>query len=74
MPEFESVHYTEHARRRMRQRRIPEAEVERVLRFGEGHPDQKDKWVYELDDTRVIIVESQSIARVITVVRLRGKR
>jgi Domain of unknown function (DUF4258) len=74
MPEFESVVYTVHARTRMRKRRIPESEVERVLRFGEGRPDRRGQWIYEFDGTRVVIVESQSIARVITVVRLRGKR
>lgn len=74
MPEFEQVVYTEHARTRMQQRRISEGEVERRLRYGTGRPDRRNQWIYELDGTRDVVVENEASARVVPVVRLRGKR
>jgi hypothetical protein len=74
MPEFEQILYTQHARARMPKRRISEGEIERFLRFGAGRPDRRNQWIYELDGTRVVVVEVEANARGITVVKLKGIR
>jgi hypothetical protein len=58
----------------MPKRRISEGEIERFLRFGAGRPDRRNQWIYELDGTRVVVVEVEANARGITVVKLKGIR
>lgn len=74
MPIFERIHYTEHALDRMRERGVSRADVELTLRIGEGRPGKHETWIYELGPWRVIVVEEVDSARVITVVRLRGRK
>lgn len=78
MPELESVEYTKHATERMEERRISRDSVETTLRYGEGQPGRAGKWTYERvvlggPGIRVVIVENDGVARVITVVRLRKR-
>jgi hypothetical protein len=73
VPIFETILYTRHALERMGERGIGRADVELTLRIGEGRPGKRDTWIYELGSWRVIIVEEKDSARVITVVRLRGR-
>jgi hypothetical protein len=73
VPEYESIEYTWHALEQMRTRRIDYVTVELVLRHGEGRPGRHGKWIFELSNTRVVVVEFGSSARIITVIRLKGK-
>lgn len=73
MPIYESIEYTPHAVDQMRSRRFTEADVDLVLRRGEGRPGRRGKWIFELGNIRVVVVEYKSSARIITVIRLRGK-
>jgi hypothetical protein len=73
MPLFDAIEYTWHARRQMQARRISEADVDLVLRVGEGRPGRHGKWIFELGHVRVVVVEYEGSARIITVVRLRGQ-
>ena len=72
MPVYESIEYTPHALTRMKDRRITKADVELTLRLGEGRPARRDKWFFELGHIRVVVVEFEQSARVVTVIRLRG--
>ncbi len=72
MPIFERIDYSSHATKRMRRRHITEEDVEIVLRFGAGRPGEEETWIYELGHIRVVVVEYESSARVVTVVRLKG--
>lgn len=74
MPVFDKIVYTEHARERMAERRIRLEDVEFTLRNGEGRPGKAGSWIYESGRYRVAIAEEAGIARVLTVVRLRGRR
>lgn len=74
MPIFDKITYTKHAERRMRERRITREDVEFALRNGEGRPGEQDDWVFEVGRHRIVIVESENTARVLTVIRRKGKR
>lgn len=71
MPEYEVITYSQHATQRMRQRRISRPEVALVLRIGEGYPEDDGTWIYELGHIRVVIIERDNAAHVVTVIRLR---
>ena len=55
----------------MKSRRFTEVDVDLVLRLGEGRPGNRGKWVFELGHIRVVVVEYESSARIITVIRLK---
>ena len=79
MPELESVEYTRHATERMAERHISREAVEMTLRFGAGRPGRAGKWIYGRagiggPGLRVVIVEKDGVARVITVVRFEEAR
>jgi len=74
MPKYESIHYTWHSVKQMRARRITDRDVERALEFGDGRPGKHGKWLYEFGNIRVVIVEEVRTARIITVIRLRGRQ
>lgn len=72
MPEFERISFTRHALAQMRGRRISESDVLLALRHGEAVFDIIDQqWLVELGHIRV--VEYDDDARIVTVVRLRGR-
>lgn len=73
MPIYDHIDYTLHAVDQMKSRRFTEADVELVLRLGEGRPGRRGKWIFELGNIRVVVVEYESSARIITVIRLRGR-
>jgi hypothetical protein len=58
----------------MDERGIRRDDVELTLRIGEGRPGKRGTWVDELGALRIITVESNDSARVITVLRLRGRK
>lgn len=74
MPIFEHIEYTRHAMERMDERGISHADVELTLRIGEGRPGKRGTWIYELGSWRVVTMEVGNSARIITVVRLRGRK
>ncbi|HWK80136.1 MAG TPA: DUF4258 domain-containing protein [Thermomicrobiales bacterium] len=74
MPIFDKIVYTIHAQERMAERRIRHDDVEFALRHGEGRPGKSGSWIIESGRYRIVIVEEGTTARVLTVVRLRGKR
>lgn len=74
MPIFEQIRYTRHALERMDERRVSRADVELALRIGEGRPGKRGTWIYELGSWRVVAAEEDGSARIITVVRLRGRK
>jgi hypothetical protein len=71
MPVYSEITYSAHAERRMRKRRVSRADVTLVLRIGDGFPEEDGTWTYELGHIRVVIVERDTIAHVVTVIRLR---
>ena len=44
-PELRPIRYTHHARQRIIERHISEAEVEQVIRTGARQPDGVKKWI-----------------------------
>jgi hypothetical protein len=74
LPVFDEITYTPHARERMEERRIRREDVEFTLRTGEGRPGKHGTWVYESGRYRVVVTEDHGAARVLTVIRLRGRR
>lgn len=74
MPQYDTIEYTEHARRRMERRGVRPEDVELVLRHGEGRPGPHGSWLFELGRWRVAVIESGNTARVLTVIRLKGIR
>jgi hypothetical protein len=75
MPVFETVEYSDHATRQMRTRRIAKQQVELVLRIGEGGPGEDEgTWGYQLGFIRVIVVEYEHLARIVTAIRLPGEK
>lgn len=74
MPVFESIRYTTHALERMAERRIRPEDVEFTLRTGEGRPGKNGSWIIESGRYRIAIAEEGTTAKVLTVIRLRGKR
>lgn len=73
MPVFDEITYTQHARERMTERRIRREDVEFTLRTGDGRPGRHGTWIYESGRYRIVIAEEGDTARVLTVVRLRGR-
>lgn len=74
VPEFERISFTRHALAQMRGRRISESDVLLALRHGEAVFDIIDQqWLVELGYIRVVVVEYDDDARIVTVVRLRGR-
>ncbi len=71
MPVYDAITYSDHATRRMRQRRISPEDVELVLRVGDGSLEDDGTWRVELDRLAVVIVEREAVAHVVTVMRLR---
>lgn len=74
MPQYDAIDYTDHALRRMARRGMQPEDVELVLRQGEGRPGPQGSWLFELGRWRVAVIESGNTARVLTVIRLKGKR
>ncbi|MGC4192113.1 MAG: DUF4258 domain-containing protein [Thermomicrobiales bacterium] len=74
MPVFDTIISTEHARERMADRRIRREDVEFTLRNGEGRPGKLGSWIYEAGRYRVVVIDDGGTARVLTVIRLRGRR
>jgi urease accessory protein UreE len=72
MPVYDEITYSDHARQRMRKRRIGRDDVELVLRIGDGRAEEDGTWIYELDTLRVIVVERGTAAHVVTVIHLRS--
>jgi len=71
MLHFEHITYSEHAKRRMAQRRISQPMVEFVLRVGEGEYDEMDAtWTYVLDRVAIVVAERGDAAHVVTVYRV----
>jgi hypothetical protein len=73
VPLFEHITYTQHASDRMVERGISRDDVELMLRIGEGRPGKRGIWLYELGAWRVVTMEADGSARIITVIRLRGR-
>jgi len=73
MPVYDKIAYTDHARDRMDERRIRPEDVEFTLRNGEGRPGRHGSWIYESGRYRIVIAEEGDTAKVLTVVRLRGR-
>ncbi len=74
MPEFERISYTLHALEQMQGRRISEDDVLLALRHGDASFDFVDQqWLIELGHIRVVVVEYDDEARIVTVIRLRGR-
>lgn len=71
MPAFETITYSTHAEWRMRKRGFSRQDVELVLRIGDGYMQDDGTWAYELGRVRVVIVDRDDAAHVITVIRLR---
>jgi len=71
MPVFETITYSTHAEWRMCKRGFSRHDVELVLRIGDGYMQDDGGWVYELGRVRVMIVDHDDAAHVVTVIRLR---
>jgi|GEM_PF-2110185 len=74
MPVFDHIEYTRHATERMQERHITVQDVAFTLRTGEGRPGKQGTWIYESGRYRVVVAETGNTARVLTVVRLKGRR
>lgn len=73
MPEYSEITYSRHARTRIAKRHIPESDVSLVLRIGDGYPEDDGTWIYSLGHIRVVIVERDDTAHVVTVIRQRSE-
>ncbi len=72
MPIFDSITYTMHVLERMRERSTSRIDAETDLQLGEGMPGEPETWMYEYGPIRVVVVEKDPSARIITVMRLQG--
>jgi len=71
MPVFETITCSAHAEWRMRKRGFSRHDVELVLRIEDGYMQDNGTWAYELGRVRVVIVDNDDAAHVVTVIRLR---